>query len=131
MQVNFTQVGLVAIGGMLGSALRFTSGLYIAEKTGGSFPWATLIINITGSLLAVLVLGYFGRGDTPQQFLSNENWRLLLAAGFSGGFTTFSTFSNESLQLVKQQQYLFFFIYFTTSVLFGILAAALGYIITR
>ena len=131
MQINYTQILAVAIGGMLGSVLRFISGFYIVQRVNNVFPWSTLIINVAGSLLIGIVFGVFGKLDNDQQLFSNENWRLLLGTGFCGGFTNFSALSNEGFELIKQQQYNVFFIYFTASVVLGVLATAIGFLITR
>jgi CrcB protein len=131
MQINFTQILAVAIGGMLGSVLRFVGGFYIVQRVNSVFPWSTFVINVCGSLLIGIIFGVFGKLDNDQQWFSNENWRLLLGTGFCGGFTTFSAFSNDGLELIKQQQYTVFFIYFTASVVLGVLATAIGFLITR
>lgn len=131
MQINFTQILAVAIGGMLGSVLRFIGGFYILQRVNSVFPWSTFVINVCGSLLIGIIFGLFGKLDNDQQWFSNENWRLLLGTGFCGGFTTFSAFSNDGFELIKQQQYTVFFIYFTASVVLGVLATALGFLITR
>lgn len=131
MQINFTQILAVAIGGMLGSVLRFIGGFYIVQRVNSVFPWSTFVINVCGSLLIGIIFGLFGKLDNDQQWFSNENWRLLLGTGFCGGFTTFSAFSNDGFELIKQQQYTVFFIYFTASVVLGVLATALGFLITR
>ena len=131
MQINTTQILTVAIGGMLGSVMRFVTGLYLVQRISSNFPWSTFCINIFGSLLIGIIFGLFGQAETPNQWISNENWRLFLATGFCGGFTTFSAFSTEGFELIKQQQYTLFFVYFTASVVLGVLAAALGYLITK
>ena len=131
MQISFTQILAVAVGGMLGSVMRFVTGLYFIQRISTNFPWGTFVVNIAGSLIIGIIFGVFSKADSGQQWLSNENWRLFLATGFCGGFTTFSTLSMEGFQLIKQGQYSLFFVYFTASVVLGVLAAALGFIITK
>lgn len=86
---------VVTGGGALGSAVRYLLGNYIMAQVGAGFPWATFAVNISGSFLIGVVLGLFESGA-----LSNEA-RLLLAVGFLGGYTTFSTFSHETLKLLS------------------------------
>ena len=102
---------LVALGGAVGSVLR-----YLLSNMNTSFPWGTFAVNILGSLLIGLLVGLVGRG-----VLSPE-MELLLVTGFCGGFTTFSTFANESFGMMKAGDVLLTALYVGASVIIGILA---------
>jgi CrcB protein len=109
---------LVGFGGALGSMLRFACSQII--KSNG-FPYSTLAINIAGSFLLGAIIS-----------LTEKNPNLLpikpmLAIGFCGGFTTFSAFSYESLELLKQQQYFLLAAYIIMSLLLGFLAVWGGF----
>lgn len=83
----------MALGGALGATLRYGSGLVIVRLAGGTFPLGTLFVNVVGSLLMGAIAGHFvlrGGSDTA---------RLFLMTGLLGGFTTFSAFSLETIQL--------------------------------
>jgi CrcB protein len=82
----------IAFGSALGGVSRFALGSWIVDKYGTSFPWGTLLINIIGSGL----IGLFATTVKPAP------WRQLLMAGLCGGFTTFSSFSLETLLLLRQ-----------------------------
>jgi CrcB protein len=86
---------LVAIGGGLGAAARYLAGLWIVARLGAGFPWGTFFVNVTGSFLIGIVLVLVETGT-----LSAEA-RLFLAVGILGGYTTLSSFSYETLQLVN------------------------------
>lgn len=107
---------LVALGGAIGSVCRYLlSGINIA-----SWPWGTFVVNILGSLLIGLLTGLMSKG-----ILSPE-MKLLLVTGFCGGFTTFSTFANESFSMMKAGDVLLMALYVGTSVMIGIFAVWLG-----
>ena len=107
---------LVAIGGAIGSVCRYLlSGMNIA-----SWPWGTFVVNILGSLLIGLLTGLLSKG-----MLSPE-MKLLLVTGFCGGFTTFSTFANESFSMLKAGDVLLMALYVGASVMIGIFAVWLG-----
>ena len=102
----------MAVGGAVGSVCRYLlSSVHVA-----SFPWGTLTVNVLGSLLIGLLAGLSGRG-----ILSPE-LKLLLVTGFCGGFTTFSTFANESFGMMKAGEVLTAAVYVGVSVTVGILA---------
>ena len=85
---------LVATGGAIGAAARYLAGLWIAARLGTSFPWGTFFVNVTGSFLIGIVLVLVVGGTLP------AGARLFFAVGILGGYTTFSSFSYETLQLL-------------------------------
>lgn len=91
----------IAVGAIVGASARyFLSGL-IARHFSATFPYGTFLINITGSL----VLGFFLIYST-ERVLLNPHWRLLVAVGFCGSYTTFSSYAFESFALMEQGQWL-------------------------
>ncbi|ADD29224.1 MAG: fluoride efflux transporter CrcB [Meiothermus ruber] len=112
---------LVMLGGAIGAMLRYGLGAWVQGLLGPGFPWSTFLINITGSLLIGLVLRLSLEGA-----LSPE-WRLFLAVGVLGGYTTFSTFSWETLTLVQQGEWLKAFLYVAGSVVLGFVLVWLAY----
>lgn len=110
---------LVALGGALGSVFRYAASLLIHARY---FPWPTLAVNIIGSFIIGLILAYSIREES---FL--YNWKLFLATGICGGFTTFSAFSLENMELLQNGKYLYVILYITASIVFGIAAAWGGY----
>jgi CrcB protein len=85
----------ISIGAVLGANARFLVGGWIAERVGPAFPVGTLVINVTGSLLIGVVLTWGTERLVPDWF------RPMFAIGFLGSYTTFSTFSYETLSLVQ------------------------------
>lgn len=86
----------ISVGAVLGANLRFLIGGWISDRFGGSFPLGTLIINATGSLVIGLFLTLIS-----DRLVVADWWRPLVAIGFLGSYTTFSTFSYETLALVQ------------------------------
>jgi CrcB protein len=86
---------MISLGGILGANARFLLGGWVQQRTAdwSAFPWGTFLINVSGSFLLGLFMALFRHSTW------NDNWRLLLAIGFLGAYTTFSTFEFESLQL--------------------------------
>ena len=113
------QLILVFIGGGLGSALRYVIGKYLNNTEG--FPWGTFTVNILGSLLIGIILGFAAKNNTLSQ-----NETLLLATGFCGGFTTFSAFAYENQAFLKSGDFTSFAMYTIESFVVGFLAVFLG-----
>jgi CrcB protein len=115
----FNNILLVGLGGGLGSILR-----YLCQRSlNAGFPYGTLAVNLLGCLLIGLLWGLFTRHiDEPR--------RLLLVTGFCGGFTTFSSFTYEGVQMIMENRWLTFALYTAGSVLAGLLATYLGYKLT-
>lgn len=84
---------IVAIGGALGAGSRYLIGGWIQTQFGSLFPWGTFIVNVSGSLLIGIVIGFADKG------ILSTNARLFLTTGILGGYTTFSTFSFETMSL--------------------------------
>lgn len=106
----------VAVGGAFGAICRYLISIIITT----AFPIATLTINVIGSLLIGFFMGLSCKGIISPEI------KQLLAVGFCGGFTTFSTFTNESLNMIKAGDMLMSAIYIGSSVTLGILAVWLG-----
>lgn len=120
--MNFTSFLLVGAGGAIGSMLRYAVALVITNKL---FPVTTFIVNIAGSFLIGIFLGM-----TLKNGLSNYGWKFL-ATGLCGGFTTFSALSLEGVELLQQQRYLIFTLYFLLSVILGLAATYSGYALIK
>ncbi len=112
---------LVALGGALGSALRYGLGAWVQGLLGPGFPWSTFLVNALGSLLIGAVVRLSLEGA-----LSGEA-RLFLAVGVLGGFTTFSSLSYETLALLQDGEPLRALAYALGSLFGGLLLVYLGY----
>lgn len=132
MRVLF-QVLLVALGSACGGLLRWGVGAAAARLLGASLPYGTFAINITGSLF----LGWFLTVLADRISLSEHPWlrpddlRLMLAVGFAGAYTTFSTFEWEAHGLFRDGQQGAAMAYLVGSVVLGLLALRLGVILAR
>jgi fluoride exporter len=116
MLKNFVLIGL---GGALGSMLRYGVSLMVVSR---AFPLATLLVNIAGSFVIGMVLALSSKNEAFA-----GNWKLFLATGICGGFTTFSAFSAENLQLLQSGKTLLSLLYMAISIVAGIGAAFAGY----
>ena len=93
----------VSLGGVVGASMRYALSRYAAKILSPNFPYGTLIINVTGSLL----LGWFMIWTT-ERTMADPRWRLLVAIGFCGSYTTFSSYAFESFAYLEQGHYALF-----------------------
>lgn len=119
------QLLLVFIGGGFGSALRYIIGKYMNSVETG-IPWGTFTANILGSLIIGVILGLAAKNDTL-----SSNQTLLLATGFCGGFTTFSTFAYENHVFLKSGDFTNFALYTVGSFIVAFLAVFAGIFVAK
>lgn len=117
---------LVGLGGAAGSILRYIFQKYLHQAFPDPFPVGTFLVNVSGCFLIGLLYGL----TSNYAFFTTE-LRLLLMAGFCGGFTTFSAFTAESMALVDQQRYTTFILYVSASLLAGLAATFAGAWLTK
>ena len=111
----------VALGGALGSVLRFVVSRFLQEHAATIFPAGTMIVNLVGCLLIGIIYGIADKG-----MAMSASVRLFLTVGLCGGFTTFSTFCNESLYLLRADNILLGALYMGGSVALGMIAVFTG-----
>jgi CrcB protein len=92
---------IIGLGGFVGANLRYMVSVWAAERFGVGFPWGTLIINFTGSLLLALFLAWLNNHVTI-----DPRWRLFIAVGFFGAYTTYSTYANETVALMQANDWI-------------------------
>ena len=116
---------LVFLGGGLGSGIRYLVTIAMNQYS-KVLPFGTFAVNMIGCLLIGLVLGYAQKENTL-----TSNQTLLLATGFCGGFTTFSAFASENLELIRNGELFNFSIYAIGSVFIGMLLILIGYLLVN
>jgi fluoride exporter len=115
----FTNCLLIGVGGAIGSIARYYCSVIIPNK---QFPLSTLVVNIVGSFIIGIVIGL-----TIKNNAYSNHFKLFFATGLCGGFTTFSTFSLENLQLLQEGKFVSFGIYLFTSIILGIGCTLIGF----
>jgi fluoride exporter len=111
----------VGLGGAMGAIGRYALLQWLGGVDEGALPWGTFVANVLGSLLLGAVVGVVERGAL------GEGLRLFLAVGLLGGFTTFSFFSYENLELLRDDRYLELMVNAGGQVILGLAVAILGY----
>lgn len=117
---------LVALGGALGSVARYVLSAAVQASAQSNYPWGTMAVNVLGCL----VIGFVSALAAAHGMIS-PGLKLLLATGFCGGFTTFSTFMQETLTLTSTGNATTALLYIVASVAMGFMAAAAGMAIGR
>lgn len=117
---------LVGLGGFLGSTLRWALSVWMMQFGNILLPWGTLTVNLAGCFLIGLLIGANSQAGTLA-----IDWRLFMATGFCGSFTTFSTFSLENIQLMQQGQYPAAFSYMAISLVAGLSLTGAGIFLIR
>jgi fluoride exporter len=117
---------VISLGGILGANARYVLGTWIAGRYGTSFPYGTLVINLSGSFVIGLFLTLIA-----ERFVLHPNWRLFFAVGFLGVYTTFSTFSYESVVLLQNGAWRLGLVNMVGSVVLGPIAVVMGMAVAR
>ncbi|MBV8694920.1 MAG: fluoride efflux transporter CrcB [Chloroflexi bacterium] len=125
MGLSLLQLGLVALAGATGALTRYLLGRFIAERVRSQIPLGTWLINVSGAFLIGLIAGLVGHR------VISPALQLVLATGFLGGYTTFSTMQWEGTQLIRTGSVAYSLLYLAGTYALGIPLAALGMILGR
>ena len=117
---------IVGTGSFIGGAMRYLLSTLMKSACRQGFPWGTLMVNLLGCFLFGMLFAAFGKSNA-----TDNTWYLLLTTGVCGGFTTFSAFAHESVQMLQQGNTWGFVGYVATSVVAGLALIALGYEVAR
>lgn len=118
-------IALIGIGSFIGGIFRYLLSQTIQTRFLSAYPFGTFTVNIIGCLIVGIIFGL------SEKFNVSPEWRLFLATGICGGFTTFSSFSLETMNMLKDGQYLYSFLYISSSVILGLIAVYLGMLLLK
>jgi CrcB protein len=117
---------MIALGGALGSLARYGVALWVQQRVGGTFPYGTFLVNVSGCLIMGIVMTLLTEGGAL-----HPNWRFLVPIGFIGAYTTFSTFELETFRAIEEGGALVALSNVVFSVVVGFLALWIGVMATR
>ena len=117
---------IVGTGGFIGSVMRYLVQVFVEKGVATTFPWGTFVANIAGSFIIGIVFALAEKGN-----FMNSEWRMFLAVGICGGFTTFSSFAYNNLTMLKENSFGQLFWNIGGSLFFGILAVYIGIVLVR
>jgi len=117
---------IVGTGGFIGSVMRYLVQVFVEKGLASTFPWGTFVANVAGSFIIGVIFALAEKGN-----LMSSEWRLFLAVGICGGFTTFSSFAYNNLTMLREQAYGQLLLNIGGSLILGILAVYLGIILMR
>jgi fluoride exporter len=126
MQLTLASAFVVFVGGGLGAVARFALMQVIQARWNSGFPWSTMVVNVGGSMLAGLIVGWNWSITSD-----SSQWRLFLLVGLLGGFTTFSAFSVDVIKLFDAGRVGLALGYVLLSVMLSVAVAMLGFNLTR
>jgi CrcB protein len=116
----------ISLGAVVGANARYLVGLWAAQRFGVAFPYGTFVINLTGRFLIALFPAFLA-----ERVVDEPAWRLLLATGFCGSYTTFSTYSYEAVALIREGSYDLAAVYMLGSAALGLAAIVAGTLAPR
>ncbi len=117
---------IIGSGSFIGGIARFLISRYVQSQALSTFPYGTFLVNVTGCFLIGIFYGLSERGN-----LMNADLRMFLTVGFCGGFTTFSTFANENISLLREGDFFYFALYTSLSIFLGLMATYIGNLIIK
>ena len=115
---------IIGLGGFIGANLRYFVNLWVVERFGAGFPWGTLLINFTGSCLLAVFLAF-----AANRLNLDPRWRLLIATGFFGAYTTFSTWMVEAQRLGEDGAFRAMWLYLLGSMTAGLAVTGAGWLL--
>jgi fluoride exporter len=124
--LNWLDFLIISVGAVVGANARYLVSRLSVREFGPIFPYGTLVINITGSIIVGFVMIW-----TTERVLADPRWRLLIVVGFCGSFTTFSSYAFESMAYFEQGQWLLMWANVLANNLFCLLGALAGIALAR